>query len=165
MQKTIDDKESETKEEFLSYFYHSKIPPPEKWPGDSSIYLAPSPRAKGITYQLVPQDSGSSPHFPLDGTIVRFEGPIFEGKIISRVKHADLMTARSKQRECKQDYFKGRSRMFQWVVQGKFKQRIRYDKVVTGQEFQRPFRNAPSVAIVRQGINILRSRLPETFEW
>lgn len=165
MQKKVDLRDVNSKEEFLSYFYQSKVPSPQSWPGDSPIYLAPSSRGKGITYHLVPQESGKSPNFPLDGTIVRFDGSVFEGKIISRVKQASLINPPSKQRECKQDYFKGRSRMFQWVVQGKFKQRIRFDKVVTGQEFQRPFRNAPSAAIVRQGINILRSRLPDTFEW
>lgn len=165
MQKANDNSDLEKKEEFLSYFYHSKVPLPEKWPGDSNIYLAPSPRAKGIKYHLVPMECGASPHFPLDGTVVRFEGPTFKGKIISRVKQASLINTPFQKKEYKQDYFKGRSRMFQWVVQGKFKQRLRYDKVVTGQEFLRPFRNAPSAAIVRQGINILRSRLPEIFEW
>jgi len=150
---------------FLSYFYQSKVPPPEKWPGNSSIYLAASQRAKNITYHLESEEPSISPHFPPDGTIVHFEGPMFRGKIVSRIKHAPDLMASSKPKRCKQDYFKGRSRMFQWVVQGTFRERVRFDQVVTGQEFERPFRNAPSAAIVRQGINMLRSRLPETFEW
>lgn len=55
--------------------------------------------------------------------------------------------------------------MFQWTVRGVFKKRMRFDEVVTGQDFDRPFRNTPSASIVRTGINMLRNRLPESFEW
>ncbi len=62
------------------------------------------------------------------------------------------------------DYFRNRSRQYQWSVQGRFKKRIRFDEVVTGQEFGRPFRNTPSTRIVKKGLHLLKHKLPETFE-
>lgn len=61
-------------------------------------------------------------------------------------------------------YFAGRSRQFQWSVQGRFAERVRFDRVVTGQDFGRPFRNAPAVSLVKKGLELLKPKLPETFE-
>lgn len=153
-------------EAFLSYFHQSKLPHPDKWSEESPIYISASRRAPAITYDILPQQSETPPPFPLDGTIISFDGPLFKGKIVSRVKDVPAMNMTHRTPSCPTtQYFKSKSRMFQWTVQGTFKKRIRFDKVVTGQEFARPFRNAPSASIVRKGISLLRSRLPDTFEW
>jgi hypothetical protein len=62
-------------------------------------------------------------------------------------------------------YFKGRSRHFQWTVQGVFKERVRFDEMVTGQDFDRPFRNPPAMKLVDQALVLLKTKLPDTFEW
>ncbi len=148
------------KEALLSYYHQSKIPPLKDWPRGSSIYVCASRRAPEIKYDLQQlEDKNFSPPFPLDGTPVRFESPIFQGKIASRVKNAyprsNLSTS----------YFKGKTRMFQWTAQGKFKKRLRFDELITGQEFDKPFRNMPSTRLVRKCMNMLRNRLPDSFEW
>jgi len=155
------------KEEFLSYFQTSNVPNPGKWPEESPIYLAASQRAPNIKYDLPPQESRVSPPFPLDGTAVPLDGPLFQGVMVSRIKNAPRMVKSSSSNPSPNNakYFKGKSRLFQWTVQGTFKRRIRFDKLITGQEFDRAFCNTPSTALVKKGIDLLRSRLPDTFEW
>jgi|AntRauTorckE5430_2_1112549.scaffolds.fasta_scaffold05602_2 hypothetical protein len=163
---TVTNKFEKEKEEFLSYFQTSNVPNPDKWPDESPIYLAASQRAPNIKYDLPLQESCASPPFPLDGTAVPLDGPLFKGVMVSRIKNAPRMT-----RSCSSNptsngnYFKGKSRMFQWTVQGIFKKRIRFDKLITGQEFDRPFCNTPSTTLMKKGLHLLKSRLPDTFEW
>ena len=160
---------STQEESLLSYFKQSRIPTPDRWPQSSPVYVVASHRAPDVKYELPCLESDAMPPFPLDGTVVPFDGPLFNGKMISRIKNAPSMKLSPGDNtlsKCpSKNYFKGKSRMFQWIVQGKFKRRLRFDKVVTGQEFDRPFRNAPSATIVRKGIDLLRNRLPDAFEW
>ena len=157
------------RKQFLSYFHDSKLPYPEKWPENSPVFVTASKRSPEIKYQLDESESDTqeATPFPLDGSVVSFSGPMFSGKIVSRIRDVPSMTLPSHQPpSCpSQNYFKGRSRQFQWTVQGSFSQRCRFDNVVTGQDLDRPFRNAPSSAIVKRGLDLLRNRLPETFEW
>lgn len=99
----------------------------------------------------------------MNGSAVEFEGPYFEGRMVSRIR--DLPTKeQSNNLMSNREYFQNRSRQYQWTVQGRFKKRMRFDKVVTGQEFGRPFRNAPSSRVVKRGLDLLKHKLPETFE-
>ena len=52
-------------------------------------------------------------------------------------------------------------------MQGRFKKRIRFDHLVTGQDFNAPFRtsNGISKTIVQRGLELLKHKLPEAFEW
>ena len=102
------------KQEFLSYFQTSGLPSQDKWPEGSPVFLAASQRAPNIKYDLPPQESHSLSPFPLDGTSVSFEGPIFKGKIVSRIKSDSNPNISSRGNS----YFKGKSRLFQWTVQG-----------------------------------------------
>jgi len=45
-----------------------------------------------------------------------------------------------------------------------FKRPMRFDQVVTGQDFGRSFRNPPAMSLVHRCLNMLKDRLPETFE-
>jgi len=49
-------------------------------------------------------------------------------------------------------------------VSGTFTKRMRFDEVVTGQDFGRPFRNSPASHLVKRGLDLLKNKLPETFE-
>jgi hypothetical protein len=156
---------------FLSYFDDSKIPHPDEWPDNSPVFVSTSKRAPGIKYHL-PQaeqnNNNTATPFPLDGTVIHFNGPLFRGKIVSRMKDVPSMSIPSEHSPplCSSEvYFKGRSRKFQWTVQGVFTKRCRFDKIVTGQNLDRPFRNAPSSTLVKRGLDLLRHRLPNTFEW
>lgn len=55
-------------------------------------------------------------------------------------------------------------RKMQVAVQGKFKKRIRFDNVFSGQEFAKPLRNIPGRWLINWALNLLRSRLPGTFK-
>ena len=107
------------KQEFLSYFQTSGLPSQDKWPGESPVFLAASQRAPNIMYDLPPQVSHSLSPLPLDGTAVSLDGPMFKGKMISRIKDAPQMAASNSSNSSKANsYFKGKSRLFQWTVQG-----------------------------------------------
>eukprot|EP00592_Proboscia_alata_P008141 CAMPEP_0194367070 /NCGR_PEP_ID=MMETSP0174-20130528/15173_1 /TAXON_ID=216777 /ORGANISM="Proboscia alata, Strain PI-D3" /LENGTH=350 /DNA_ID=CAMNT_0039142639 /DNA_START=79 /DNA_END=1131 /DNA_ORIENTATION=+ len=145
--------------DFLSYYHRSKLPPADQWK-DSPIFVSPSARAQHITYNLPSTNGGDAVlPFPIDGTPVLFHGPFFKGQISQRVRIKNSCNSSSTK-----DYFRGRSRQFQWSVQGSFSKPLRFDQVVTGQSFERPFRNAPAVSLVKRGLSLLKSRLPETFK-
>lgn len=142
---------------FSAYAEQSHLPSASEWP--SSILITPSRRAgKDVRFQKNP--------LPMNGSVVEFDGPSFSGKMISRIRDTpdDDGSGNSNNLVSNIDYFSGRSRTYQWSVQGRFKRRIRFDKLITGQEFDRPFRNKPSNKMVNKGLDLLRSRLPQTFE-
>lgn len=154
---------------FLSYSQQSGLPPQEKWPNDISAVVLPSIRAAEIEYEL--PNNSTDPDFvnslPMNGDIVRFNGPNFEGSIVSRMRdvHLPLHQCNHDGRMTNEEYFENRSRQYQWTVQGRFKRRMRFDQVMTGQEFGRPFRNMPSSTMVKRGLEMLKHKLPATFEW
>jgi len=156
--------EQASRRQFLSYFNKSRLPPVETW-SHYPLYVTSSVRAPDVVYGL-PMTDGFSPSFPLDGSLVEFDGPLFKGKIQSRV--SDISS--NEKYNCRNptmsndQYFAGRSRQFQWCVQGMFKQRIRFDEIVTGQEFGKPFRNFPDAKLIKTGMALLKSRLPDSFE-
>ena len=159
-----DAKKEHDKESFFAYFRSSKLPHPDNWPGKSPIFVSASKRARNVTYRLPQNIDGYQTPFPLNGDVVTFTGPLFQGKIVSRVRGADSISSGAKV-STPDNYFKGRSRQFQWTVQGVFSKKMRFDDLVTGQDFCRPFRNAPASNLVKKGLNLLKNRLPETFDW
>ena len=147
---------------FLEYSRKSKLPPIGSWP-NSSI-LIPSLRCKETTYSLArptlshheseSDTPGKTLRFmPTDGRVVHISNPLFEGKILTRIRG-----------ESHSSYFQNRTRAYNWIVQGRFRNRTPFDDVITGQEFDRAFRNAPSSQIVQQMLNMLKSKLPDSFE-
>ena len=50
----------------------------------------------------------------------------------------------------------------QVTIQGTFKQRLRFDRVVNGQEFRHPFVRVPARRIVELAWGIVRRQLPPT---
>lgn len=158
----------EDRHAFLSYSQQSGLPSVENWPNDVSSVVIPSQRATEIEYDI-PENNMLGPvcvkSLPMNGDAVHFSGPIFEGKLVSRMQDIPLRPCKRKNNMTNAEYFNNRSRQYMWTVQGRFKKRIRFDEVVTGQEFGRPFRNTPSSAIVKRGLSMLKHKLPETFEW
>ena len=148
-EKTIDDEDLRA---FLSYSQQSGLPSPENWPDDVFTIVTPSQRAKEIKYDL--PNNSTYPEFikslPMNGEIINFNGPHFEGKLVSRMRDVPLHL-QNDTNMTNAKYFSNRSRQYQWTVQGRFKRRIRYDKVMTGQEFGRPLRNMPSSKMVKGG--------------
>lgn len=150
---------------FSSYAEQSGLPPLENWPIDITTIVTPSHRAPEIEYELQ-ETIGPDlvPSFPMNGDVVLFDSPNFRGKIVHRMRDVPLQPSKNN-RMTNAHYFNARSRQYQWTVQGRFKRRIRFGEVITGQEFGRPFRNTPSSSMVKRGLDMLKHKLPETFEW
>jgi hypothetical protein len=158
--------EEEDRRAFLEYSQQSGLPPLSKWPNGMSSFAMPSQRASEIEYEI-PSNSvcpGFIDAIPMNGDVVMFNGPNFEGKLVSRMRDVPLSPCTGSHMT-NDEYFHNRSRQYQWTVQGRFKRRIRFDEIMTGQEFGRPFRNMPSSSMVKKGLGLLKHKLPETFEW
>ena len=160
--KNISNDEEEDRELFLSYWKESNLPHPKHWSPnqeeETTLYVNASIRGRNILYDVpLRRKDGCSPSFPLNGESISFHGPLFHGWIVSRVKQ--------QQQQQNTSYFQNRSRQFQWIVQGQFHHRTRFDQISTGQDFGRPFRNAPAGPLVKRVISLLKHKLPETFEW
>ncbi|KAL3781224.1 hypothetical protein HJC23_003541 [Cyclotella cryptica] len=155
--------EEDDRRAFLDYSLQSGLPPLTKWSNDVTTFVVPSQRANGIEYQHSSCDGKIIKSLPMNGDVVAFSGPSFEGKLVSRMRDVPLHPCNGKHMT-NEEYFRNRSRQYQWTVQGRFKRRIRFDQIVTGQEFGRPFRNMPSLRMVKKGLDLLKHKLPETFE-
>ena len=130
---------------FAEYARQSQLPPLEDWDGDS--LLLSSVRGKNISYT-------KSKKLPTDGSIVHFSSPLFVGKLLTRIRDDDQSS-----------YFHQKSRKYNWIVQGHFiREGIGFDEVITGQEFDRPFRNAPSSKLVQHLLEMLKHKLPDSFD-
>lgn len=141
------------KDSFLEYARQSNLPPLEDWRADSILV----PSARGNVSYSTGSGLGSSNNLrslPTDGSVVHISSNLFEGKIITRVRDDSA----------DQSYFRHRSRQYNWIVQGRFLNRIRFDDLITGQEFKRAFRNAPSSQIVQRLLDMLKNKLPDSFE-
>ena len=156
---------------FERYAQESNLPPSSEWPS-SNLVVVPSIRTKEVKFDIgesnCTTDSSSSTTLPLDGRVVHFSSPLFEGKMAIRVRDNPSSRQDNEHDESNmisnETYFNSRSRQYHWSVQGRFKKRIRFDRVVTGQEFDRPFRNKPSSKLVERGLQLMKNKLPETFE-
>lgn len=150
---------------FSAYAQQSGLPSSSEWPSSSPLLVVPSHRAREVEYQLPsdPVGGASAPAIPMDGRAVPFDGPTFVGTLRSRMRDVPAPSGQGAPIS-NGDYFRNRSRQYQWSVQGCFKRRTRFDSVVTGQDFGRPFRNAPSSRVVKRGLELLKHKLPETFE-
>jgi hypothetical protein len=159
--------EEDDRRAFFYYSLQSGLPPLTKWPNDVTTFVVPAQRANGIEYHHSSCDSlyrGITKSLPMNGDVVAFTGPNFEGKLVSRMRDVSLHPCNGRHMP-NDEYFRNRSRQYQWTVQGRFKRRIRFDEIVTGQDFGRPFRNMPSSKMVKKGLDLLKHKLPETFEW
>lgn len=167
-----EDGEMMERKAFSAYAQESGLPSTSsEWPSNSPLLVVPSNRASGIEYEVPPNETvlddreSSLNALPMNGCAVPFDGPLFSGNLKSRmVGVSSRQAGDADNRMSNQEYFQNRSRQYQWSVQGRFKKRTRFDKVVTGQDFGRPFRNAPSSRVVKRGLDLLKHKLPETFD-
>ena len=84
------------KENFYAYSKLSNIPHVDNWPSDSHILVTGSVRAPNVVYEIEPPSHlhiSENKHLtsypqtlPTDGSVIRFNGPLFEGNIVHRVR-------------------------------------------------------------------------------
>ena len=104
-----------------------------------------------------PVDAGAA--LPLntlsDDDVLEFETALFRGRACVRVAGLPSSDARY--------FFAGRRRKMQVCIQGEFKQRVRFDKVLNGQEFSRPFVNVPARGVISWALGLIKHKLPSAF--
>ena len=90
------------------------------------------------------------------GVPIEFESPIFVGRILIRLK---TIPSVPQDKDNHRNYFKGKKRYYQCIVQGKFKQEnIKFSDVYFGDVYDKPFVNMPNRYIMR-GLKKFMERL------
>lgn len=138
-----------------------RLPPVNMWP-HRPVFVRSSPRS--VTQRTVDGwASASGPVFrrnhpnaradereasvPVNTeTAMEFETELFAGKILCRFKGVDKTASKTPE-----SFYSRKRCTFQVLVQGKFKERIRADQLVTGGEFYHPFENVPPKSLVYAG--------------
>eukprot|EP00566_Odontella_aurita_P006284 CAMPEP_0113546102 /NCGR_PEP_ID=MMETSP0015_2-20120614/11623_1 /TAXON_ID=2838 /ORGANISM="Odontella" /LENGTH=601 /DNA_ID=CAMNT_0000446527 /DNA_START=238 /DNA_END=2043 /DNA_ORIENTATION=- /assembly_acc=CAM_ASM_000160 len=91
------------------------------------------------------------------GVPFHFSSELFEGKCLLRFKNVP-----SDDSVGDANYFMGRQRLFQAIVQGRFKEELSVATVLTGHEFVRPLQRLPPSWMIRAGTNLIRRLAPGT---
>ena len=87
-----------------------------------------------------------------------FETPLFKGKCLCRFRDCDPPPDASERVKQKvQEYFKGKKRTFQFVVQGRFKVPLRVDDCFTGHEFHKPLVGIPARFLIKSMLKVIRT--------
>ncbi|KAL7546221.1 hypothetical protein ACHAWF_009559 [Thalassiosira exigua] len=89
------------------------------------------------------------------GVPFKFSSELFEGKCLVRLKGS-----KSDNPDVDSEYFDGRKRIFQSVVQGRFKQMTPVWDVVTGHEFVRPLKNLPHPFVLKTATSFISKICP-----
>lgn len=116
----------------------NSLPDANEWP-NRPIYVQ---AGKGTT-QCALRDKGQDDSLPI-GTPIEFETDLFKGKILIRVKGVKTSTAVAGDLD---QYFKGRKRVKQIVIQGRFKESFRVSDVHFGDVYGKPLNISPIVRI------------------
>merc|ERR1719361_1604357 len=84
-------------------------------------------------------------------TVFPFESKLFRGTAI--VRSTDLPSTDKK-------YFKGRARKMDITLQGRFKRRLCFDRLYTGQVFDAPFVNLPGQMLISGAVKVVKALAP-----
>jgi len=84
------------------------------------------------------------------GVPFKFSSDLFEGTCLFRIKGC-----KSDNIEGDRAYFDGRKRIYQSIVQGRFKEEISVADVCTGHEFARPLKNLPHPFILKTATSFI----------
>lgn len=79
------------------------------------------------------------------GTPFEFESDLFRGKCLIRFRDVEVIDDKSGNYE---KYFEGRSRKWQFVMQGKFKEELPTSSLMQGAEFAKPWTDLPPKPIL-----------------
>jgi len=124
------------------------LPDVDVWKHRPLLICANTP----VCPNLVPE-CGDGP-IPL-GVPFKFTSDLFEGTCLIRLKGSN-----SDNPQGDGEYFSGRNRIFQSVVQGRFKEEVPVSDVMTGHEFTRPFKNLPHPFILKTATSFIGKVAP-----
>ena len=119
------------------------LPDVEKWPHRPLMVCINTP----VVSNLAP-DFGVGP-IPL-GVSFKFSSDLFEGTCLFRLKGSN-----SDDPKGDEAYFSGRKRIYQSVVQGRFKEELSVCDIMTGHEFAKPLKNLPHPFILKTATNFI----------
>ena len=123
-----------------------------KWP-NRPIYFCSHPQI--ITKKYKPGEA-----LPL-GVPIDFESELFKGCIFLRLRSVEpLQNGQEKKKH--NEYFDGKKRFYQAVIQGQFKQEFNFSELVLGDFYTRPFHGIPRGAIVKVYQKFMDSLSPGT---
>ncbi|CAM9289874.1 unnamed protein product [Ectocarpus fasciculatus] len=128
----------------------ASLPPEKEWP-HHPIFVRLSPSV-GDQVRLDGHEPNSSIPVNSDDIAVPFETPLFKGRLLVRVAGLPGDGA--------QDYFRGKKRLMQCAVQGEFKKELPFDRVYTGQAYDRPFTQLPAKWLIRSAFSLIRRLSP-----
>lgn len=95
------------------------------------------------------------------GRRVRFETPAFSGTFFLRLRDNNPHPVGSFEHNAHVAYFAGRKRLYQLVVQGRFKERgLAFSDVVLGDVYDRPMKGVPSGRLFRAIKKVVESITP-----
>ena len=118
------------------------LPHADKWKHRPILICANKPAIP----DLITAGDGSLPL----GVPFKFSSALFEGSCLIRVKGS-----KSDAPDDDAKYFSDRKRIFQSIVQGRFKEEVKVSDVMTGHEFARPLKNLPHPIILKTATNLL----------
>jgi len=110
--------------------------PPEQWP-NRPVYFCAHPKVETKGYE-----AGES--LPL-GLPIEFESDLFQGRVFLRLK--PIQSHPNDQGHA--EYFDGKKRLYQLIVQGKFKEEFQLSNIMLGDFYEKPFNNVPRGFIMR----------------
>jgi len=92
------------------------------------------------------------------GIPFEFESDLFKGQALIRIRNLENSHDVTSDKE----YFRGRKRKNQVIIQGKFKEEIEYTDVITGSEYKNGFSTQPPVIFQKLLGKVLRRVSPST---
>jgi len=125
------------------------VPHPSTWPNHPILLCVNTP----VSPHLQVPTFGTGP-CPI-GVPFPFHSELFEGHCLVRLK--DVASDDVKGDE---DYFRGRRRLFQMIVQGRFKEPLVVSDVLTGHEFGRPLKHLPHAWVISAGTTLIGTLAP-----
>jgi len=146
------------------------LPPADAWP-HRPIFVRSSPRSEtqvvtdGWASKNGPVFKATSPNARVKAmdasvavnteTATSFETELFVGKVVCRFKGVqDHMT------RTPTSFYPKKRCTFQVLVQGRFKERVKVNDMLTGGEFDRPFENRPPTPLVYAGQQFFKTLTP-----
>lgn len=116
-------------------------PPPAQavpqWPHRPAYFCA-HPDVKTTEYE-------AGQPLPL-GIPIAFETDLFKGKVFCRLKAIEPLPEDA---DGHKEYFEGKKRHYQFIVQGQFKEEIKISDIVLGDYYEKPFVGVPKGAIMK----------------
>jgi len=127
------------------------VPPPSKWPHYPVLVTANNTKQYPERINVFDSKNGLVPI----GVPFEFESELFRGTALFRFKGVP-----SDDEVGSIDYFAGRERRFQAIIQGRFKEELSCADVITGHEFDESFRNLPPAWVIGAGRALIKQLAP-----